>query len=151
MTQEQWTTMADLVAARERFEAAIPGWQVPAVQGLGLVRSGAAGEPDAVEFPVVNGGAPSLPAVVLAGVVGRAGQTATYDVSREQLRRAVEILSPAAAATFMPHPNLAAWNAIAAALDADPAARAVAVYVADLTDPVTSPYDAALRAQAAGR
>ncbi len=142
---ERWITMDDLVAARERFEATIPGWRTPVAQGLGLVRADA---PDAVEYPVVNTSQHKLPVVVLATVLGHPGGTATYEVSRAQLDAAVERLSPASAATFMEHPNLAAWRALQAELAADPAARAVAVFVADLADPVTSPYDAALRALA---
>lgn len=134
--------MDDLVAARERFEAAIPGWRAPVAQGLGLVRAGA---PDAVEYPVVNTSRHGLPVVVLATVLGHAGGTATYDVGRDQLDAAVATLSPASAATFMEHPNLAAWRALQAELASDPTARAVAVFVADLGDPVTSPHDAALR------
>ena len=78
--------MDDLVAARERFEAAIPGWRAPVAQGLGLVRAGA---PDAVEYPVVNTSRHGLPVVVLATVLGHAGGTATYDVGRDQLDAAV--------------------------------------------------------------
>ncbi len=139
---EQWTTMDDLVAARERFEAAIPGWRTPVAQGLGLVRFDA---PDAVEYPVVNTSQHRLPVVVLATVLGHAAGSATYDVSRDQLDEAVATLAPASAATFMEHPNLAAWRALQAELAADPTARAVAVFVADPADAVTSPYDAALR------
>jgi len=138
--------MADLVAARERFEAAIPGWQPPVAQGLGLVRTAVDGTEQPVEFPVVNTGEHRLPVVVLGGVLGHVAGTATYEVSRDQLDRAIEVLSPASAATFMPHPNLAAWHAIRGALAAEPTARAVAVFVADLGDPESSPYDAALRA-----
>lgn len=139
--------MEDLVAARERFAAAIPGWQVPVAQGLGLVRMTPDGAELPVEFPVVNTSEHRLPVVVLGGVLGRVDETATYEVSHDQLDRAIEILSPASAATFMAHPNLAAWHTIRGALAADPRARAVAVFVADLADPVSSPYDAALRAR----
>ena len=137
--------MADLVAARERFEAAIPGWRPPVAQALGVVRTGPDGAELPVEFPVVNTGEHRLPVVVLGGVLGRVDGTGTYEVSRDQLDHAIEVLSPASAATFMAHPNLAAWRTIRDELAADPGARAVAVFVASLTDPVSSPYDAALR------
>lgn len=142
--------MADLVEARERLEAAIPGWRPPVAQGLGIVRTAADGVEQPVEFPVVNTGEHRLPVVVLGGVLGRVDETATYEVSRDQLDRAIEVLSPASAATFMAHPNLAAWHVIRGALAADARARAVAVFVADLADPETSTYDAALREQLAG-
>lgn len=141
--------MADLVAARERFAAAIPGWRHPVAQALGIVRVDADGTELPVEFPVVNTVEHRLPVVVLGGVLGQVDRTATYEVSPGQLDHAIEVLSPAAAATFMDHPNLAAWRAIRAKLAAEPGARAVAVFVVDLDDPVTGPYDAALRARLA--
>jgi hypothetical protein len=45
----------------------------------------------------------------------------------------------------VPHPNLGAWKEVLAELDSNPAREAVAVYVADLDDPVSSEADASLR------
>ncbi len=147
MAAERWATMDDLVAARERFAAAIPGWTWPALAGVGLVRPAADG--DRVEFPVVNTTQHRLPVVVLAGVVGHAGGTATYPLDAATLAQAVDRLRPAAAATSVAHPNLEAWVRLQAVLAAEPDARTVAVFVADLADPVVDAYDAALRAHLA--
>ncbi len=139
--------MDDLLAARERFAAAIPGWTWPELAGVVLVRPGPGGE--ILDIPVVNTTQHRLPVVVLAGVLGHAGGTATYPLEPAALARAVDRLRPAAAATFMAHPNLEAWIRLQAVLAAEPDARTVAVFVADLADPVVDAYDAALRAHLA--
>ncbi|WP_436772362.1 hypothetical protein [Yinghuangia sp. YIM S09857] len=148
-TAETWTTAADLAAARERFEAAIPGWRTPAAFGMGTVASGTA------EFPVANAGGAALSAVVLATACGHRAGTASYELTTGQVARAVELLAPAEAYTAVPHPNMAAWRDILEQLRADGRAnggsdgraiRAVAVFVADLADPAADAYDAALRA-----
>ncbi len=149
VTQERWTTLDDLHAARERFAAAIPGWRWPAAQALGVVRRGDDGAELPVDLPVVNTTQHRLPVVVLAGVLGHTGGTATYEVGLAELDRAIEILAPAEAVTSVDHPNLAAWRVVRDELTATPGTRAVAVFVADLADPVTGPYDAALRARVA--
>ena len=63
-----------------------------------------------------------------------------------QLAAAVESLAPAQACTAVDHPNLAAWRAALADLEGNPAREAVAVFVADLHDPVTSEADGSMRA-----
>jgi hypothetical protein len=100
-----------------------------------------------LEFPHVNapGGTHGLPAVVLAKLLGHASGTQTYELSRQQLEAAVETLRPAEACTTLDHPNLAAWRAVLADLDANPARTAYAVFVADLDDPVESEADATMR------
>ncbi|MGW0658707.1 hypothetical protein [Streptodolium elevatio] len=148
-TAENWTTAADLAAARERFEAAIPGWRTPAAFGMGTVASGTDAEADgaAAEFPVANAGGAALSAVVLATACGHRTGTASYDLTVDQVGRAVELLAPAEGYTAVPHPNMAAWRAVLARLRAgDRGVRAVAVFVADLADPVADAHDAALRA-----
>jgi hypothetical protein len=101
-----WTTLADLVAARERFEAAIPGWQRP--QAYGLVRRTG----DRIEVLHVEIGAHPLPTVVLATVCGYAHGTAVYDLDPATFERAIELLSPAEACTEVDHPNLWKWQAL---------------------------------------
>ena len=149
MTQERWTTLDDLHAARERFAAAIPGWRQPVAQALGVVRRGDDGAELPVEFPVVNTAQHRLPVVVLGGVLRHVDRTATYEVSLAELDRAIDVLAPAEAVTSVDHPNLAAWRVIREELAVTPGTRAVAVFVADLADPVSGPYDAALRARLA--
>ena len=55
------------------------------------------------------------------------------------LRRREDALVP-------PRPNLAAWREVLHELDGNPAREAVAVFVADLDDPVTSEADGSMRA-----
>ncbi|MFD0598133.1 hypothetical protein ACFQZ4_42585 [Catellatospora coxensis] len=72
---EQWRTIADLDAARQRFEAAIPGWQPPAAFGIARLVSGRA------VFARVAVGDGFLPAVALATVCGHRGGSASYPLS----------------------------------------------------------------------
>lgn len=47
---------------------------------------------------------------MLASVCGYVAKTAVYKLHREALAQAVECLTPAEAATHMPHPNLWSWR-----------------------------------------
>jgi hypothetical protein len=145
---EQWPTLDDLVAARERFAAAIPGWRWPAAHGVGLIPSGA--EPAPVHFPLTNTDH-KLPGVALATVLGHRSGTAVLDLDRAQLEAAIALLRPAEACP-VPHPNLWTWrDRYLPALDADPGARLVAVYLGDLDDPIGGPEHAAFRAALTSR
>lgn len=146
-TAERWSTAADLAAARARFEEAIPGWRAPAAFALGTVSpASGGGEGSVIDFPVANSGGAALSAVVLATACGHRGGTATYELGVDEVARAVELLSPAEAYTEIPHPNMAAWHRILGELRSDGTnVRAVAVFVADLADPVADSHDAALR------
>ncbi|MCU1675714.1 MAG: hypothetical protein JWM93_472 [Frankiales bacterium] len=139
---ESWRTDDDLTAAAERFAAAIDGWVAPAAHGTVLVT------PDGTaSLLVATAGAGLLPAAVLAGVVGYSSGTRTIDVSLEQLRQAIAALAPAEAATHLPHPNIAAWRTLHSALEYDPACRAIVIFVQDLGEEPSSPYDALLRSE----
>ena len=81
-----------------------------------------------------------------ATVLGHDGSTATLDLTTAQLRAAVESLSPAEACTSLDHPNLAAWRQALSEAASNPARTLVAVFVADLDDPVSSEADGAMRA-----
>jgi hypothetical protein len=144
VTSETWDTVEKIHAARARFEEQMPGWVPPAAFGVVLVPEDKLGSTD-VTFPVVS--ANTLPAVVLGRVTGRTSETATYELSAAELSEAIALAAPAQAATMIPHPNIVAWRAISGQLAADPSARVFAVFVADLDDPPSSPYDVALRAQ----
>jgi hypothetical protein len=61
--EERWETVKEIATARERFEAGIPGYAPPAAYGVGLT--------DLAVDPVAH----SLPAVVLATVVGHTAGT----------------------------------------------------------------------------
>ncbi|KAA1425620.1 pyridoxamine 5'-phosphate oxidase family protein [Nocardioides antri] len=136
---DEWSTLAGLAAIRERLAAQIDGWEYPVSYGLAVDG----------EFVHVNepGGTHKLPAVVLATVLKHDGGTATLEVSRQQLDEAITALAPAAACTEVDHPNLAAWRAIAARLDANGGGSVAAVFVRSTDDPVGSELDAVLRSR----
>jgi hypothetical protein len=145
MTDLDWSTPEGLAAIRSHLAAMLDGWRVPVAYAVGL--SPASSSPEWV-FPHVNepGGTHGLPAVVLATVLGHDGSTATLPLSRPELAAAVESLEPAEACTSLEHPNLASWRRVLGELDGNPAREAVAVFVADLEDPVASEADGSMRA-----
>jgi hypothetical protein len=129
---EEWSTKEDISAALARFEAGIAGWVTPAAHGIATVDG---------TFITVNIAEHSLPAVVLATVLGHRGGTASYPVTTGQLGRAIELLAPAEACADYDHPNLAAWRRIHASAHG-PGPAAAAVFLANLDD---QPVDAATR------
>ena len=145
MSDLDWSTPDGLVAIRDHLAARIDGWRQPVAYAVGL--SPASSSPEWL-FAHVNapGGRHGLPAVVLATVLGHDGSTATVPLSRSQLAAAVESLAPAEACTSLDHPNLAAWREVLHELEGNPAREAVAVFVADLADPVASEADGSMRA-----
>jgi len=145
MSDLDWSTPDGLAAIRAHLAARIEGWRQPVAHAVGL--SPASSSPEWV-FAHVNtpGGAHGLAAVVLASVLGHDGTTASLPLSRPELAAAVESLAPAQACTDLPHPNLAAWREVLTELEGNPAREAVAVFVADLDDPVTSEADGSMRA-----
>jgi hypothetical protein len=102
---EQWVTVEDIREARERFEAAIPGWDKCPPYGLGRLN-----DDGSVELVRVDNGDHALPGVVLATVCGHVTGSASYVLTKADLARAIELLAPAEACTFYDHPNLAAWR-----------------------------------------
>lgn len=150
--EQQWITAEDIAAARERFIAAIDGWRPPVAHGVAFVPGGAPAIVPA-HFRIVNTVEHRLPAVVLAHVVGHTAGSAGYEVTPEQLDRAIALLEPADACTVYEHPNLWHWrDDIRPAWQQDPDARVFAVFLGDDAD---SPGDhaavRALRAAAAKR
>lgn len=133
--------MADMVAS-------MPGWVPPVAYGVTLVPVEALGT-TAVRFPVVNVGVHGFPALALGEVTGHRAGTATYEVSAVEIGRAVEIVAPAEAAAMYQHPNLNSWRRLLEDLSEAPGGRIFAVFIASLDDPVSSPYDEALRQQIA--
>ena len=103
-----WATTEELHAARDRFAAAIPGY-IPAASYTVARRDG-----DRLTFGHVNvdGRLHQLPSAVLATICGHASGTATYELGAEELTAAVDLLSPAEAATHVDHPNLWSWRAL---------------------------------------
>lgn len=147
-TSEPLDTPEKIDAVMTAMAASMQGWKPPAAYGVALV-AGDATEATSVRFPVVNVGVHGFPALALGKVTGRRNETATYEVSAEELARAVEIVAPAEAATMYSHPNLKSWRRLLEDLPETPGGRIVAVFITSLDDPVSSPYDAALRQQIA--
>ena len=145
MTDLDWSTPDGLVAIRDHLAARLERWRQPVAYAVGL--SPASSSPEWV-FAHVNvpGGGHGLPAVVLATILGHDGSTASLPLARGELAAAVESLAPAEACTSLDHPNLDAWRTVLAELEGNPAREAVAVFVADLADPVTSEADGSMRA-----
>ncbi|CAN7315589.1 hypothetical protein [Knoellia sp. LjRoot47] len=145
MSELDWSTPEGLAAIKDHLAAQIEGWRPPVAYAVGLSPASSSVE---WVFPHVNvpGGRHSLPAVVLATILGHDGSTATLDLTTSQLAAAVESLEPAQACTTLDHPNLAAWGEALAEASSNPARSLVAVYVADLEDPVSSEADGAMRA-----
>ncbi|NHA67927.1 hypothetical protein [Phycicoccus flavus] len=144
MSDLDWSTPDGLAAIRDHLAGELEGWRAPAAWAVGV--SPASSTPDWV-YPHVNtpGGAHGLPAVVLGTILRHDGSTATLPVSRADLEAAVTSLEPAEACTELPHPNLAAWREVLHELEGNPAREAVAVFVADPGDPVSSEADASMR------
>jgi hypothetical protein len=140
-----WSTPEGLSDIKDALAAAIPGWQQPVAYAVGLSPASSSVE---WVFGHVNtpGGRHGLPAVVLATILGHDGSTATLDLTTAQLAAAVESLEPAEACTTLDHPNLAAWREALAEASSNPARTLVAVFVADLGDPVSSEADGSMRA-----
>jgi len=145
MSEPDWSTPEGLAAIRDALAAQLPGWTPPIAYAVGL--SSASSSPE-WDFGHVNtpGGRHGLPAVVVATLLGHDGSTDTVPLTSGVLEAAIKALEPAEACTQLPHPNLAAWRAALSDLQGNPAREVVAVFVADLDDPVTSEADGAMRA-----
>ncbi|GAA4455510.1 hypothetical protein [Phytohabitans houttuyneae] len=136
---EAWVTDGDLRAAGERYAAGIPGYAVPAAHGV------ARKDGDELTFAHVNppGAARVLPAVVMASVCGYVATTGVFPLDRARFAEAVARLTPAEAATHIPHPNLWTWRELLAGCDED--STFLAFYLADAGDPVVDGDDARFR------
>ncbi|GAA4112340.1 hypothetical protein GCM10022415_07050 [Knoellia locipacati] len=145
MSELDWSTPEGLAAIKDHLAAQVEGWRPPVAHAVGLSSASSSAE---WGFAHVNvpGGRHELPAVVLATILGHDGSTATLDLTTAQLAAAVESLAPAEACTSLDHPNLAAWREVLADAGSNPARSLVAVFVADLDDPVASQADGAMRA-----
>lgn len=73
---DRWVTREEVIAACERYEAAIPEWACPRLFGVGL-----RGEDEEPWFPFACHGDHPRPAVVLATVLGHSGGTNSYTLS----------------------------------------------------------------------
>lgn len=145
MSELDWSTTQGLAAITQHLAGEIEGWRTPATFAVAL--SPATSDPE-WEIGHLNpvGGRHGLAAVVLATVIGHDGSTATVPLTTAHLDAAITSLEPAQACAEVEHPNLADWRRARAALEGNPGRDVVAVFVADLADPVTSEADGEMRA-----
>lgn len=139
MSPERWGTDEELAEARQRFADRIPGYVAPEAYSVARIDDGA------LTFGHVNdvGDLHRLPAAVLASVCGYVADTGTFELRREQLSEAVQLLSPAEAAEHWDHPNLWSWRDLLN--HAAPESRFVAVFVRDVADAPADRYDTQFR------
>lgn len=84
------------------------------------------------------------PVAVLASVCGYSSRTGTYTLTQQQFQQVVDLLSPAAAARHLDHPNLRSWQTLLD--DTNPGTEFAAVLIADLGDPSAGSVEVAFRA-----
>jgi hypothetical protein len=135
---ETWPTLDDIAAARQRYEAKIPGWQRPAAWAL------TKRDADGVEVVQLNVDGHHLPAVVIASVVGHVAGSAAYDLDQPTLLQVNELIAPAEACTEIPHPNLWALQKLA-----KEGHGVTVVYVGDMAQPADDPAVETVRQAAA--
>jgi hypothetical protein len=136
-----WVTDHDLVSAQQRFAAQLAGFVMPVAYGV------ARKDATNLTFGHLNppGAVRPLPAVVLASVCGYVATTGVFHVDHEQFGEAIRRLTPAEAATHMPHPNLWSWRDLLTEAHAD--SSFLAFFLAAAADPLSrvDSYDARFR------
>lgn len=134
-----WATDDDLHAAQRRFAAQIPGFAMPVA--FTVARRDRTG----LTFGHINpyGAVRPLPATVLAFVCGYVAATGVFRFGHEGMAAAIVHLTPAEAATHIPHPNLWSWRDLLDKSDDD--SRFLAFFVADPADPPVDADDARFR------
>jgi 2,3,4,5-tetrahydropyridine-2-carboxylate N-succinyltransferase len=137
-----WETVEDLAVARDEIEHSMPGYERPAAFGVGVATIGPSGAVLDTWFPAVNRGSHDLAAAVLASACGYT--TGSQTVWLDSLGAAIDRLSPAEACHDVEHINLRAWRALGAS-PLGGSRRLVAVFVADLSDPLVDACDAYFR------
>ncbi|MDP1794000.1 MAG: hypothetical protein Q8K63_07655 [Acidimicrobiales bacterium] len=138
---EQWVTVEEVLAAKARFEDAIPGYVRPLAYAVARI------DAEGLRFAHVNdvGGTHQLPAAVLASVCGYASGNATRRFDAAEFDRSIELLAPAEACTAFDHPNLWSWRALRS--ESADSSEFVAIFIGDITTPAASGEEHALRAQ----
>ncbi len=146
--------MSDAAAPVNAFQSHVaeiearPGFVRSAAFAVGFATVAPSGKVLDTAFPIVNLAENFGAGAVLADVVGHRSGTGSYELSRDQLDRAI-----AAFAAFegdgRSHPNVDALKAARAAFGAAPLhggeRRPVVVFIGSLDDPPTGPSDVYLR------
>lgn len=120
--------MVDLMAARDRFAAQVPGYAHPAAYALARRDEGG------LVFGHVNevGEARGLPAAALAVACGYSNRSGSFILTAQQVKDVLRRLAPAEAATHVPHPNIRSWRTLLQ--EAQPDHEFVAFYLAHQDD-----------------
>lgn len=136
-----WTTKAEVLAAKDAYELAMPTWQQPDSYALGVE------QPDrSIEWQVINHpNTHELPAVVLGMVTGHRTGTATHHITTDRLDHAIAMLEPAGACDVWDHPNLWGWQSLRERLVETPLGDGQRIVIVFLSADDTEPQD---RAQA---
>ena len=80
---------------------------------------------------------------MLASVCGYVATTGIFRLNRDQFALVIDYLTPAEAATHMPHPNLWSWRQLLS--EASISDSFVAFFVASMEDPPVDRYDKQFR------
>ena len=146
---DTWTTTEEITAARDAIETALAPYTRPAAFGIGIATVGPSGATLDTWFPQTNVGDSFMTAAVVAQVAGYQSGTATVALELAQLDAVIAGLEPAEGVPGMAHPNLAAFRALRRLAASGPrpggTRRLVAVFLADLADPITDTSDAFFR------
>ena len=125
-----------------------PGYVRSVAFAIGFATVAPSGKVLDTAFPVVNVAENPGAGAVLADVVGHRSGTASYELTRDQLDRAIASFA-AFEGDGHPHPNVDALKAARAALGAvalhGGERRPVVVFIGALVDPPTGPSDVYLR------
>lgn len=141
----EWRTAAEVIAAKDAIEAAMPGWHQPATYALGELD-----DAGAIDWRVINH--PNrhlLPAAVLGRVLGHRSGNASYSMSDAQLDEAIAMVKPAEACAEFQHPNLWGWEALRSERRAKPEdarRRLVVAFIENFTLPLDEAQSALAKA-----
>ncbi len=127
----------DLSTAVTALEAALNGYEAPAAWAVGVATVGPADQILDVSFPHVNVEQAWGSAAVLAEQVGYRTGTSTVRIDNDTAAKAIASLQQLATGDG-PHPNLAAWQAVAAIAEL-PALGGTRTVVASFIDNLNQP------------
>lgn len=132
-----WTTKAEVLAAKDAYELAMPTWQQPDSYALGVEQLDRSVEWQVINHPNTH----ELPAVVLGLVTGHRSGTASHHITTEQLDHAIAMLEPAGACDVWDHPNLWGWQNLRQRLVESPLGDGQRIVIVFLSNNDPEPQD----------
>ncbi len=144
MSELDWSTPDGLAAIKDHLSAKIEGWRPPVAYAVGLSSASSSAEWDFGHVNAPGAGTACRPSCWRPcwDTTGRPPPGAD-DLAARRRRR---VARAGRGLHELDHPNLAAWRVALAEAASNPARTLVAVFVADLDDPVASEADGAMRA-----